>query len=331
MNEIQKSTVQTVVSRSPDAETMKKISSFARRTLLPEEVYAFPVVLCDNDIDRDAERFTEDCIKELASLMVGRPGIRDHEAKAENLTARLYDCAAETSTTEKNTLGMPLVRLIGQAYMLRTEANRETIAAIEGGIAKEVSISCAVKEQRCSVCGRDARICAHIKGRMYGDKRCYAELNRPTDAYEWSFVAIPAQKGAGVMKTGKAVNSMKENEAIVKSMATGTLASCDKAVTLSSEEAMGLSERVAELQKLAAIGKQHEENEKSELMRLCRLCDVAIEEDVAKSIGEKLTASERQAVKSWLEDVCRAKVPVSPQLAVSPQPTEHPSLDYYRI
>ena len=34
----------------------------------------------------------------------------------------------------------------------------------------------------------------------YGEQLCYLELRDPTDAYEWSFVAVPAQRKAGVLK-----------------------------------------------------------------------------------------------------------------------------------
>ena len=54
----------------------------------------------------------------------------------------------------------------------------------------------------CSVCGADGAKggCNHIKGRSYGGKLCYVELDEPLDAYEWSFVAVPAQRAAGVTK-----------------------------------------------------------------------------------------------------------------------------------
>ena len=42
--------------------------------------------------------------------------------------------------------------------------------------------------------------CAHKKGEMYGGKLCCTELVEAQDAYEWSFVAVPAQPRAGVLK-----------------------------------------------------------------------------------------------------------------------------------
>lgn len=92
--------------------------------------------------------------------------------------------------------------LIGFAYMVRTEDNKSLIAEIEGGIKKEVSVGCSVAKRICSVCGADGAKggCNHIKGRSYGGKLCYVELDEPLDAYEWSFVAVPAQRAAGVTK-----------------------------------------------------------------------------------------------------------------------------------
>ena len=39
-----------------------------------------------------------------------------------------------------------------------------------------------------------------MPGRQYDGKLCTAVLEDPTDAYEWSFVAVPAQREAGVLK-----------------------------------------------------------------------------------------------------------------------------------
>ena len=39
-------------------EELALINKYTRRQLSKDEVYVFSVVLCDNDIDRDGERFT---------------------------------------------------------------------------------------------------------------------------------------------------------------------------------------------------------------------------------------------------------------------------------
>ena len=82
--------------------------------------------------------------------------------------------------------------------MVRTDKNADLIAEIDAGIKKEVSVSCSASKNICSVCGCDRRItqCEHHKGQ----DGCHVILDDITDAYEWSFVAVPAQINAGVTK-----------------------------------------------------------------------------------------------------------------------------------
>ncbi len=49
-----------------------------------------------------------------------------------------------------------------------------------------------------------------MKGQVYDGKLCFMELREPADAYEWSFVAVPAQRKAGVIKSA---GRQLENEA----------------------------------------------------------------------------------------------------------------------
>lgn len=86
------------------------------------------------------------------------------------------------------------------AYLLRTEKNADLIAEIDGGIKKEVSVGCSMGRSVCSICGAESGTCTHVRGQTYDGKLCFAELKDPTDAYEWSFVAVPAQRSAGVVK-----------------------------------------------------------------------------------------------------------------------------------
>ena len=179
---------------TPDARELALIRSFARGELAPEEVYTFPVILCDNEIDRDYERFDEETLEELAGLFIGKTGICDHEWRSGNQVARIYRTALERDGA--------YVALKAWAYMLRTEANAELIASIEGGIRKEVSVAVSVRETLCSICGNTlgGEGCVHVRGESYGGMLCYATLHGAADAYEWSFVAVPAQRGAGVTK-----------------------------------------------------------------------------------------------------------------------------------
>lgn len=186
-----------------DEEILEKVNKFTRRELSAEEIYAFPVILCDNEIDRDGECFSVSALEKLGELFVGKTGIFDHNPKGENQTARIFDTAVIKDEEIKTSKGEDYVYLEGKAYILKSEKNKELIAEIDAGIKKEVSVSCSVEKEICSICHTDRRkrMCAHVKGKVYGDKVCHVILENPTDAYEFSFVAIPAQRNAGVKKS----------------------------------------------------------------------------------------------------------------------------------
>ena len=58
-------------------EEMERINAMSKKKLEPGEVYAFAVRLCDNEIDRDNERFPAATLEELAPLTTsGAPGTR---------------------------------------------------------------------------------------------------------------------------------------------------------------------------------------------------------------------------------------------------------------
>lgn len=183
-------------------EVMEKINGYAVGELKSEQVYCFSVLLCDNDVDRDYERFSDEALDRLAVMFRGRTGIFDHDHRSRGQTARIYDTEVRSYPDRKTMDGRDYRALMGFAYMVRTEDNKSLIAEIEGGIKKEVSVGCSVAKRICSVCGTDGAKggCNHIKGRSYGGKLCYVELDEPLDAYEWSFVAVPAQRAAGVTK-----------------------------------------------------------------------------------------------------------------------------------
>lgn len=201
MEQLSKSQVLSV-KKADAAADIALINRYSKKELKPEDVYCFSVRLCDNDVDRDNERFTNATLEALAPLFTGKTGILDHEWSAENQIARLYRVETE-APGQQNSLGEALVILRGSAYMLRNEANQPIIDAIEGGILKEVSVGCSVRRQTCSICGEDIWSCGHLKGQQYDGKLCYGELSDPADAYEWSFVAVPAQRNAGVTKGAK--------------------------------------------------------------------------------------------------------------------------------
>jgi len=192
------------------AADIDQINQFSVKKLSPEEVYCFSVAMCDNDIDRDLQRFTNKTLEGLAPLFVGKTVISDHSWKSGNQIGRIYDTFVQ-KTAEQNQAGEPLRQLVGKVYMLNSEDNRPVIEAIDAGILKEVSVGVSVKNRSCSLCGEKMHFdwvswtmqCEnkHVLGETYPEKGlCFMNLDDPHDAYELSFVAVPAQRNAGVTK-----------------------------------------------------------------------------------------------------------------------------------
>ncbi len=180
---------------APDDAAMAAINAQALEPLGPGDVFTFRVAMCDTRVDRDFERFTRAALEEMAPLFVGKTVVKDHQHRSDNQVARIYEAHVEDLDGYS--------ALVGSAYMLDSPANAGLIADIRGGIRREVSVGVALSHAVCSVCGTDnvKRYCEHVPGRDYGGEACTFELSGVVDAYEMSFVAVPAQRGAGVTKS----------------------------------------------------------------------------------------------------------------------------------
>ena len=169
-----------------------------RQTLRPmsaDEVYLFRLAACNNQVDRDFERFTEKTLEELAELFVGRTVLMDHRWSAEAQTARVYAAGVEFDGSVQ--------RLVLRCYMPRMEQTASTILSMESGILRECSVGCSVRRALCSICGTDQgkKLCHHVPGREYGGQVCHEDLDGAAEAYEVSMVAVPAQREAGLIKS----------------------------------------------------------------------------------------------------------------------------------
>ena len=264
-------------------EELKRINQFAKTPLTAEQVYTFTLRLCDNEVDRDLERFAPEALEELGRLFVGKSGVFDHQWSAQGQTARIYRTEVVEEPAVTTAAGDGYRWLKGWAYLLRTEKNADLIAEIEGGIKKEVSVGCSMGRQVCSICGTEGG-CQHVRGQRYGDKLCFTELREPLDAYEWSFVAVPAQRNAGVVKKftgGAGFQEQGEGKA---------------------------------LRAEAALGRKYLQELRREVIRLALLADDALEGAILEKVTEGLGEEELQALKQGYEARAAKRFPLSPQL-----------------
>ena len=260
-------------------EELDQVNRFSKAELTADQVYTFSVRLCDNEVDRDFERFGTEDLDRLGELFLGKSGIFDHQWSAKGQTARIYRTEVVREPGTVTAAGDEYRWLKGWAYLMRTEKNQELITEIEGGIKKEVSVGCSMGRSVCSVCGAENGACGHVKGQMYGEKLCFMELKDPKDAYERSFVAVPAQPRAGVVKR------------------------------FGSE---GTELRM--LRKQAELGQRYLTGLRREVVRLAMLADGHLDGKIfTKAVG-RLDEAELLELKRAYEAQIAKKFPVAPQL-----------------
>lgn len=200
------------------AEELKAINKYTMEPLAAEDVFTFRAVLCDNDLDRSFERFSLKALQSLQKLFLGKTVIKNHSWNADDQVARIYGTELVHSDKLLGS-GEPYTQLVARCYMLRTESNADLIADIKGGIKKEGSVGVSVSSSICSICGTDnaKSYCRHWAGKTYekegGAQVCTFTLADAKDAYEFSLVAVPAQRMAGVSKsyTGETVFATAED------------------------------------------------------------------------------------------------------------------------
>ncbi|MBE6775890.1 MAG: hypothetical protein E7543_06845 [Ruminococcaceae bacterium] len=302
---------------------LELINRHTRSPLSSEDIYIFTVTLCDNEVDRDFERFSTEALVTLGELFVGKTGISDHSMSSRDQRARIFRTYIEKSQTEKTSCGENYTALKARAYMLRTEENASLIKEIEGGIKKEVSIGCAMSECICSLCGKDMKkhLCEHTKGKSYAGKLCHGILKSPTDAYEWSFVAVPAQRNAGVTKsfTGKEEKITMTIEKF-KSLSEDTL--------ITAEEMESLKAHISSLESLASEGKAYREQLTAEIRKYALI----IMPDV--NISAFIKGCKSMDIRE-VKDLCHSlraqangRIPLSPQLAPVKETSDSDNSDF---
>jgi hypothetical protein len=242
-------------AREVTAADLKAINKYALEPLKAEDVFTFKVALCDNEVDRDFERFSLKALDGLRKLFLGKTGIKDHRWSADNQVARIYATEIVQHPETVTTAGETYAQLVAYCYMVKTSTNADLIAEIKGGIKKEVSVGCAMGRCICSICGNDygTNRCTHRKGESYkngigGKEVCAAMLDAPMDAYEFSFVAVPAQRKAGASKNSTGNPAGEPQDAPETPKSTGTPND-----TNDSEKAAALALRA----RLAAIRANH--------------------------------------------------------------------------
>ena len=217
-----------VASVSPlevtDAD-LKKINKYTLSPVSAEDVFIFKATIADNEQDdRNFMPFNLKALQDLKKLYPGKTMLKDHARRADNQIARIYDTELVQDANKQTELGELHTELIAKIYMIKTDSNKDLIAEIMGGIKKEVSTSTVPEKMICNICGVDNMkdYCRHWPGAEYdvadatgksSKRRCKMLLHGAKEAYELSFVAVPAQPRAGTHKSIGFTKPIAEPEA----------------------------------------------------------------------------------------------------------------------
>lgn len=322
-------------------DDLKLINQYTRKELTAGEVYMYPVILCDNEVDRDAEYFTFEDLQKIAPMYVAKTGILNHSWSATAQHSRIIKTevlAGTNPVTGKNfnMFGEPYYYVKAWAYTIK-QGNEDFIAKIDGGILKEVSTGFSVADKICKVCGNsyyDYENCKHIRGRTYKvegeDRVCYLRMKDPTDAYEFSFVAVPAQPAAGATKSKQTEPEQKEAKKVesLRKLLEKAKENGDENISISTiaiekelkdYDAVKLAKeaveaKVAELEPLADMGKQYKTDLVESLLRKGATLNKNFPTETMKSLYNKASIDELKAFEQMFDSQLEEQMPPSGQI-----------------
>ncbi len=151
-------------------------------------------------------------------------------------------------------------------------------------------------------------MCTHKKGEVYGSKLCCGELVNPYDAYEWSFVAVPSQKKAGITKSHKILGKENDMEKILKAIEN------KKAFTLDESDSRKLCEYIDGLKKSAKDGVLYRESLTRDVVGLAAFVQPDISGETMESVAKSMTIEQLREFKSAFEKKKKAAFEPVPQL-----------------
>lgn len=151
------------------------------------------------------------------------------------------------------------------------------------------------------------RECDHSRGKRYSGRLCFAELSEPTDAYEWSFVAVPAQRGAGVTKSF-------DNEKYQAGNIIEIIKNADGAVSLSASQVESLKALAKRLEDLESDARAYRESLLSEIKKYAHILVPQVAGELVSGCVRNLGTDELKIFSESLKKQAQARFPAGTQL-----------------
>lgn len=147
------------------------------------DYYVFKIILCNNDVDKDHDKFSIPALYQIRDMAIGKNGILDTMPNKENNIARIFDCSVEYDKGKTTIDGEPLLYV--QAYAFLDKSISYGCGAIaqkiKEGFYSEVSVGCSIYESH-----KESLFDSELAPEY--DVTVIDSIN---DLYEWSIVQKP--------------------------------------------------------------------------------------------------------------------------------------------
>lgn len=147
---------------NPTERDLGRINSYALEPLNAEDVYVRRMHLCNNQVDRSFERFTERNLRQITKSIVGKSVMLGHDYRGAP-QGRFFDASVEKTDG--------VAHAVPEFYVVRAAPSAaEAIAQIDGGVWKDVSVGFNYEAMQCDLCGGDYldfNACQHLAGEAY--------------------------------------------------------------------------------------------------------------------------------------------------------------------
>jgi len=154
-------------------------------TATRNNVFAFQVMMVDNDIDASGERFTIEALETMAQISIGKMCII-----TDDTYGRIYACKIISDDIKKTKDGNDYFKLVARVWLPLEKLAKDEVAK-RLDIGTEYSIGCSTSKSTCSICGNKFGACRHNVFENYNGQICCCELSDVTDVYEVAAICNP--------------------------------------------------------------------------------------------------------------------------------------------
>lgn len=177
----------------PTPEELKQINALTNVDLKAEEVLVFTLHSADDVVDRSADQFSVKALKDMATLSVDKPYLKDHSWSTSSVIGKIFDASVSKG------------RLMQKVYVPISVKNQDMIDGMLTGIYNKVSVGFAMgaEDYSCSSCSKSlySQDCPHYPGSKDEKGNVTVGLIKGVkDYYEISNVTVPCQPSAGIRR-----------------------------------------------------------------------------------------------------------------------------------